>query len=55
MRPGPSCVMDLEAVLDYFGIRSEIWVYGMALVLYLLVVHAMTFVGLCMLARKERR
>ncbi len=55
LRPGDDCVMDMNAVTSYFGINQEVWVYALALVAYLMVVHAMTFVGLLMLARKERR
>lgn len=55
MHPGKDCVMDLTAVLDYFGITYPIWGYVIALLLYLLLVHAMTIAALLMLARKERR
>lgn len=53
--PGDDCVMDLNAVLDYFGVSQPVWVYGLAILAYLLVVHAATFCGLLMLAKKERR
>ncbi|GBF91578.1 hypothetical protein Rsub_04318 [Raphidocelis subcapitata] len=55
LRPGDDCVLNLNAVLDYFGTTRPLWVYSLALVCYLLGVHALTFWGLLRLARKERR
>lgn len=54
--PGPDCVLNLDAVLDYFGVNSSpLWVYVLALVAYLAVVHVLSYLALRQLARKERR
>jgi hypothetical protein len=53
--PGDDCVLNLSAILDYYGSTSPVWVYGLVLLLYLLIVHALTLCGLLSLARKERR
>ena len=54
--PGPDCVLDLESILDYLGVNSSpLWVYIVALVAYLGVVHALSYLALLQLARKERR
>ncbi|KAI8475784.1 MAG: hypothetical protein J3K34DRAFT_517194 [Monoraphidium minutum] len=55
LRPGPDCIMNLDAILDYFGVNYEVWVYAIALLVYLLVIHGLTFWGLLRLASKERR
>lgn len=47
--------MDMDAALSYYGMTQPTWTYLLALVMYLMVVHASTFLGLLLLARKERR
>jgi hypothetical protein len=47
--------MEMDAILRYFGMTSPSYVYLLGLVAYLLVVHAGTYLGLLLLARKERR
>jgi hypothetical protein len=54
-QPGPDCVLDLGAVLEYFDVRQPMWVYGLSLAAYLLILHGLTFWALMALARKERR
>ena len=54
--PGAGCVVNLDAVLDYFGDAprgNEAYLGRMAL--YLFVLHAATYGGLLLLARRERR
>lgn len=55
LRPGQDCILNLDAILDYFGTTRPLWVYTLALVCYLLGFHALTFWGLLRLMRKERR
>jgi hypothetical protein len=54
-RPNKACVIDMEAVLDYFGISMAPASYLSILVLYLWVMHVITYAALLFLARKERR
>jgi len=55
-RPSASCILDPSALMDYFGVdNTPIWVNFTALAGYLLVLHVMTYLGLLLLARKERR
>lgn len=55
LHPGDDCVLDLDAVLVYFGVNYEVWVYALAILVYLLVIHGLSFWGLLRLASKERR
>jgi hypothetical protein len=53
--PGDECVLNLSAVLDYYGATLPVWAYGLILVMYLMTVYGLTLFGLLSLARKERR
>lgn len=53
--PGPDCRMRMGAVLDYFDVGMPTAAYIGALLLHLAAMHAATFAGLLLLARKERR
>lgn len=55
VQPGADCIMSLDAVLAYFDVTWPVWGYALSLVIYLLIVHGLTFIGLCRLAYKERR
>jgi hypothetical protein len=55
LAPGADCVLDLDAVLRYWGVSSPVWVYALAILAYLMVVHALSVWALLSLARKERR
>jgi hypothetical protein len=53
--PGKGCVVNLDAVLDYFDVRHSAVVYIAILMLYLGVMHVLTYGALLLLAKKERR
>ncbi|KAI8463050.1 MAG: P-loop containing nucleoside triphosphate hydrolase protein [Monoraphidium minutum] len=55
LAPGQGCVMDMDAVLEYLDMTSPVWVYLLSLAAYLVVMHGLTYLGLLLLARKERR
>lgn len=42
-------------MLDYFTVNQPAWFHLVYLLAYLAVVHVLTFCGLLLLARKERR
>jgi hypothetical protein len=54
-KPGPDCRMDFDAVLGYFDLEWATWGYVTALLVYLIIVHAASYLALLLLARKERR
>ncbi|GBF93870.1 ABC transporter G family [Raphidocelis subcapitata] len=54
-RAGSGCVVDLEAVLDYFDVRLSMVSYIAVLALYLWVMHVITYAALLLLAKRERR
>jgi hypothetical protein len=54
-RAGTGCVVDLEAVLDYFDVTLSAGSYIAVLALYLWVMHVITYGALLLLARRERR
>jgi hypothetical protein len=53
--PGPECLIDPSALVEYFGAEWPAWINLLALGVYLLVLHCATFLGLIFLARRERR
>ncbi len=54
-RPGPDCVADADAVLDYFGFSAGFRPTVGILLGYWLVAHVLTFLALVVLAKRERR
>jgi hypothetical protein len=54
-RPGPDCVADAGAVLEYLGFSRGFRSTLTILVGYWLVAHVLTYLALLRVARKERR
>jgi hypothetical protein len=55
-QPGEDCILDPQALVEYFGADSvRDWMNPVCLLVYLVVLHILTFLGLVLLARKERR
>ena len=55
-QPGENCILDPQALVEYFG-ATEVkdWMNPVCLLVYLVVLHVVTYLGLVLLARKERR
>jgi hypothetical protein len=51
----PSCVLDASGMAGYYRAFSSIWVCFGALLAYLLVLHAMSYLGLCLSSKRGRR
>jgi hypothetical protein len=53
--PGAGCVIHADAVLQYFSVTRPVFIYLLIMIGHLGFLHVATFLGLVMLARKERR
>eukprot|EP00798_Chlamydomonas_sp_ICE-L_P018330 gene18330-24792_t len=43
LEPGEDCVVKAAGMMDYFHVTLSVWQVGMALAIYLVVLHVMTF------------
>jgi hypothetical protein len=50
-----SCVVDASGVAGYYRAYSSIWVCFGALLVYLLVLHGISYLGLCLASKRGRR
>jgi hypothetical protein len=53
--PGEGCVIHADAVLTYFNVTRPAAIYLLIMAGHLAFLHVCTYLGLVMLARKERR
>lgn len=55
MSPPPNCVLDTSAVLSFFSVAWPWWGYAIALGIYLVVAHALSFLAVVLLSGREKR
>ena len=52
---GTDCVMDMDAVVDYFSLTMPVGLSILILIAYLIIMHVLCFFGLVSATKKEKR